>query len=131
GVVGDHEGQLELVEAFPFDGHADHAAGVADHERHGLGGGLLGGHDEVALVLPVGVVDDHDQLPAGDRGDGVLDLGERHDDLQGSGHGWVSMRSTYLAITSASRFTGSPGWRAPKVVTARVWGMSATPNSSP
>ena len=50
-----------------LDRHADHAAGVADHERHRLGRHGLGGHDEVALVLAVGVVDDDDDLAALDR----------------------------------------------------------------
>ncbi len=40
---------------------------------------------------------------------------------------WLtSSRSTYLASTSTSRLTGSPGALAPSVVTARVCGMTAT-----
>ena len=35
---------------------------------------LLGRHDEVALVLTVGVVDDDHDLAPADRGDGVLDV---------------------------------------------------------
>ena len=34
------------------------------HEVDGLGRDLLGGHGEVALVLAVLVVDDHDHAPA-------------------------------------------------------------------
>ena len=78
GVVGDHQREAQLVEPLPLDGHADHAAGVADHERHRLGRHGLGGHDQVALVLAVGVVDDDHDLAARDGGDGVLDLGEGH-----------------------------------------------------
>jgi len=36
-----------------------------------LGGGRVGGNDEVALVLSVGVVDDHHHAAARDGGDGV------------------------------------------------------------
>ena len=39
-----------------------------------------------------------------------------------------SSRSTYLAITSTSRLTGSPGARAPSVVSRRVVGMRLTSN---
>ena len=78
GVVGDHEREAQLVEARPLDRHADHAARVADHERHLLGRHGFGGHDQVALVLAVGVVDDDHDLTACDGGDGVLDLGEGH-----------------------------------------------------
>src|SRR5437588_538709 len=36
------------------------------------------------------------------------------------------MRSTYLAMMSASRLTGSPGRKAERFVTAQVFGMMAT-----
>ena len=42
------------------------AARVAEDEGDRLGGGLLGGEDQVALVLAVGVVHDDDRLPARD-----------------------------------------------------------------
>ena len=42
--------------------------------------------------------------------------------------GRPSRRSTYLAITSTSRLTGSPGARAPSVVSRRVVGMRLTSN---
>src|SRR6202011_173784 len=83
--------------------------------------------DEVALVLTVGVVDDDDELPAADGGDRVLDLRERHDYLRSAaGPKGSSSRSTYLATTSVSRVTPSPGWRVPGVVTASVCGINAT-----
>ncbi len=37
-----------------------------------------------------------------------------------------SIRSTYLAMTSTSRLTGSPGCLMPSVVSARVVGMRLT-----
>ena len=84
---------------------ADEAGRVPDHERQQLRGGLLGGEDEVALVLPVLVVD-HDHRPSGgDLFDGLLDGGElRHCVLPR----WKLLKtsfSTYLAITSTSRLT--------------------------
>ena len=79
----------------------------------------LGRHDEVALVLAVGVVDDQDDLAGPDVVDGLLDRREHRrlssaSLLVGSstlGHAVApsSSRSTYFAITSTSRFTGSPG----------------------
>ena len=92
-------------------------------ERDLVGRGELGRHDEVALVLAVLVVDDDDDLAAADGGDGVLDLGERH---QVSSRGaacaapvfQASRRSTYLTVTSTSRLTRSPGPLCPSVVTA-------------
>src|SRR5262249_39200717 len=62
-----------------------------DHEGDLLGLRLLGGHDEVALVLAVLVVDDDDQL-AGRKGrDAVLDAVEGHglvvDDARLPAHG--------------------------------------------
>ena len=41
-------------------GDADQPAALGHHERDDLGGDPLGGDDQVALVLPVLVVDDHD-----------------------------------------------------------------------
>ena len=101
-----------------------------------LGRGELGRHDEVALVLAVLVVDDDHDLAPADGGDGVLDLGEA---ASGVLRAWpavpvfqASRRSTYLAMTSTSRLTRSPGPLRPSVVTSAVWGMTATvkPSSS-
>ena len=51
-----HQRQFEPVEFRAFHRHADHPAGVFDHEGHALRRGFLGGEDEVALVLAPGVV---------------------------------------------------------------------------
>lgn len=61
-VVDDHGGQLEPLELVMLHGHTDHPARVAHEEGDGLGGGLLGRHDEVPLVLTVRVVHHHHQL---------------------------------------------------------------------
>ena len=72
-VVRRHQRDLEPVEHVGRHRHADHAAGVADRERHQLRRRLAGGEDQVALVLAVLVVDDDDGLAGGDVGDRPLD----------------------------------------------------------
>ena len=42
---------------------AEQPAGLADAEVDGLGGDLLGGHDEVALILALRVIHDDNELP--------------------------------------------------------------------
>ena len=120
-----HQRQLQLVEPLALHRQADHAARVADHERHLLGRHLLGRDDEVALVLAVLVVDDDDELAARDRVDGSFDRVEGHGVLRLA----AAERSTYLAIRSTSRFTRSPGGAVPSVVTASVCGITATANA--
>ena len=62
GVVLHLTGQVELLTAADGDGCTEHATGVLQHEVHHLGGDLLGGTDEVALVLTVFVIDHNDEL---------------------------------------------------------------------
>ena len=61
-VVLDHLRQVELVALLRGQRHADEAAAVHGHEVDGLRGGELGRHGQVALVLPVLVVADNDDL---------------------------------------------------------------------
>src|SRR4029079_15825068 len=91
-----------------------------------LGRHQLRRHDEVALVLAVFVVDDDHQLTARDRVDGPVHPVERHRVVSVL----VRRRSTYFAITSASRFTVSPTRFVPRVVTASVCGITATEHAS-
>ena len=114
----------------------DPAGRASDHEVDRLGRDLLGRHDEVALVLPVGVVDDDDdparrgcpRSPPGSRRTPTLPLR-------------AARRSLIVIVlpsgrpcrvvprTSRSRPPpGSPGRPArptPSVVTSRVCGISA------
>ena len=63
--VGDHHGDLKLVEAVAFERGADEPLAELRHEVDRLGSNRLRGHDEVAFVLPVFVVDqDDDAAPA-------------------------------------------------------------------
>ena len=129
GVVGHHQRDPQLVEPAALDRHADHAARVADHERHGLGRHLLGRDDEVALVLTVGVVDHDHDLAACDGVDGLLDLCERH-------VGFLSLLLCPVNVPRTwprCRLRGSRCRRrcfVPSVVTARVCGITATANPS-
>jgi hypothetical protein len=71
-VHGIHRQQAELVADRTVQRHAEVTRGVADHERDEFGSGLLGGEDEVALVLAVLVVDDDHGLASGDVGNRAL-----------------------------------------------------------
>ena len=57
GVVRDHQPQPERVRPRLLDGHAQETRGVLEEPGDLTGGGVLGGHDQVAFVLPVLVVD--------------------------------------------------------------------------
>src|SRR5437773_259967 len=118
------------------------------HEVHGLGGHLVGGHDEIALVLAVLVVHD-DQDPAGadllhaflDRHEVAravpaqpdLAVGEQpprshglvaHVAHRGRGPWSERNRCTYLPTMSISKFTRWPALAPPSVVWASVCGIS-------
>ena len=103
---------------------------------------VVGGHDQVALVLAVGVVDDDHHPPRLDLLDGVLDRVERVPIRRPS-----SVTLLVAAHAAADRRPEHPfhvfgdhvhlevhrvaGLGAPSVVTSSVCGMSATPNVRP
>ena len=76
-VVRDHEPQAELVAALGREGEADQTTAMRRHEVDGLGRDELGGHAQIALVLTVGRIADHDHLTAADGLDGLFDRAER------------------------------------------------------
>ena len=78
GVLADHGRQVEGIEPVAGQRDADHPRSVVEEEGDLLGRGVLGRHDEVALVLAIGVVDHDHHLALADGGDGVLDVGEGH-----------------------------------------------------
>src|SRR2546423_1334706 len=122
GVV--HRRQLQPVGVGLGQRRADEPGGVAHHEGHQLRRRQFRREDQVALVLPVGVVHHDDRLPRRDRRDRLLDRPESstHDRTPTS-------FSTYLAITSTSRLTGAPISLCPNVVSASVVGIRLTANS--
>ncbi len=111
-----HLAQPELVAALLGEAEADEAARVRDHEVDGLRRRELRGDREIALVLAILVVDDDDELAGTDvldrlldRREGILRTWRDHQTHARIVPG--SSFSTYLARTSTSRFTGSPGAR--------------------
>ncbi len=72
-VARGHAAQVERGEALGRQRDADEAAPVEGHEVDGLGIGLLGGDDQIALVLAMLIVGDNDHLAGTD---GVQHLGD-------------------------------------------------------
>ena len=132
-----HRLEPELVAPLLGQAQADEPAAVRGHEVDRLGRRELRRDGEVAFVLAVGGVDGDHELPGADVLDRLLDGRERRLLLQACGHpadrtrGYrAAKRSTYLARTSTSRLTSSPGSTEPSVVASSVWRTSATSNSS-
>src|SRR6266478_8087830 len=135
GVVGDHHRDLQLVEALAEHGHADEPAPVLGHEVDRLRGRLLGGHEQVPLVLAVLVVDHDEHATGADLLDAFLDrnelrLAHRIPSLASGpfpgagGSRNCKTRCTYLPIISISRFTRLPRASPPRVVATSVCGMT-------
>src|SRR3712207_5408635 len=122
-VLGRLELEAHLVAALGGQREADQPAPLLGHEVDGVGRDELRRDREVALVLAVLVVADHDHPPGADVLDGLLDRRERP-------HRWATSLSTYFARTSTSRLTVAPGAAAPSVVRSSVSGMSETSNAS-
>src|SRR5262249_55756241 len=123
GVLGHHHPELELVQALAGHRHADQAPPVGRHEVHAFRRDLVGGHDQIALVFTILVVDDQQHPALPDLLDAFLDRGEGHDVPLSA-----SDRCRYLPITSVSMFTAWPSASPPKVVTASVCGITITSN---
>ena len=73
-VLAHHRPQAQARRVRLGERHADQAAAVRGEEVDLLGRHEIGGEDEVALVLAVLVVDQHDDVAGADLGD---DLGDR------------------------------------------------------
>ena len=65
-VVEHHALDAELLESLRRGGNADEAAAEPGHEVDRLGRRLLGGHNQVALVFAIGVIDDDNHFAARD-----------------------------------------------------------------
>ncbi len=72
-VLADHALDAELLQPLARRRRANQAAPVLGHEIDRGGRGELPGHDQVALVLAVGVIHDNDHFAAADVGDGGFD----------------------------------------------------------
>ena len=73
GVVVDLHIELQLVAALLGDGGAEDTAAVFEHKVDVFGGDFLGGHDKVALVLTVFVVDHNNEAALAEILDGLFD----------------------------------------------------------
>jgi len=75
-VALDHQRQVELLGPGSRDRGADHAFAVGGHEIDRLRRRQFGGHQQIAFVFAVFVIDDHDHLTVFDRSDGLFDGAE-------------------------------------------------------
>ena len=71
-VLGDHLGNLQLLHKLRRHGHTDEALAVGGHKVDVFRGGELGRADKVALVLPVRVIGDQNDLARPQVGQGLL-----------------------------------------------------------
>ena len=78
-VVIDHEVEVQLLRQLLVEGEADEAPAVLGHEIDGFGGDELRGHEEIALVFTVLVVDEDDHLAVFDIIDCVWNGADCHD----------------------------------------------------
>ena len=76
GVLNDHWVEPEFTGAFARDRSAEKARCVVQKERHLFGCGELSGHDQVALVLTVLVINHDDNLAVANRFDGFINCVE-------------------------------------------------------
>ena len=76
-VHGSHQRQGQVVAALFGQGEANEPAAVLGHEIDGLGRDLLRRHGQIALVLAVFVVDQHNLPALADFFEGFLNCGKR------------------------------------------------------
>ncbi len=75
-VLGAHGADAEVSEALLGHGEADQAASILGHEVDGFGRDLFGGEGDVAFILAVFIVNDHDHAAGADLLDSCGDVGE-------------------------------------------------------
>ena len=112
GVVGGHLGKLEPVEFGFTHRHADHAAGVADHEGEQFGGGQARGEDDVALVLPVLIVYDHDRAARRDVLDRAVNVVEHLSHLAPSRPCWPRGDEPLIPLAPPAEAVSLRTWRS-------------------
>ena len=132
-VHGRHGRQVQRLCPSRRHRRAHDPRGVPDDEPHPLRSHRRGGHDEVALVLAVLVIDDDDGPPVAQGGQRGVDGVEA--DHDGSPSEAVAVgaavrncvrRAAYFAMTSTSTLTASSARSTPMRVAARVTGMRLT-----
>ena len=78
GVIVDHGMQVQLIQTLTLHGHTDEPPSVLGHEVDCLRRHLLGGHDEIAFVLPILIVHHDDDLALAKLLDGLVDGVQLH-----------------------------------------------------
>ena len=73
-----HQRQLQQLAALPGHGHADQSTAILGHEIDGLGGHMLGGHDQITLVFPVFIIHQDNHLALADVFDQFFNTVELH-----------------------------------------------------
>ena len=72
-IVVDHQLQADRIASFAGHRQADQTAPEASHEVDRFRRRMRGRHDEIALVLAVLVVDEHDHVAVSELGDELVD----------------------------------------------------------
>src|SRR5262245_57810810 len=121
--LGHHERYVELVQTLSGHRQADQAPAVRRHEIDGVWRDLFRGDHQVTFVLPILVIDNNDEPAILDINEGFFNICECHSQSR------CSIRSTYFAMMSNSRFTRSPGLACRRFVFSNVCGMIAISNS--
>jgi hypothetical protein len=70
-----HHADAQRVDPLRGHGQGYEGAAALGHEGEMLGPGELGGHDQVALILAVGLVHQHDEAAGAKRLDGGVNRG--------------------------------------------------------
>ncbi len=73
-----HGIELQLFAQLGRHGQADKATAVMGHKIDGLGRDKLGGHGQIAFILPVLVIHEDDHFPGLDISNGFLNCAQRH-----------------------------------------------------
>src|SRR5687768_3038475 len=96
----------------------DQAASVPGHEVYNRGSDLLGGADEIALILAVFVVNDDYHAAVADLGDGVVNSRNRHEGMLTESE----QPRKGAGAAFRGRFQGpAPAWCSCSCFCARAW----------
>ena len=88
--------EMEFFDSLGSQGETDQPTGMFGHEIDGLGRHVLRGHDEIAFILTIFVIDEDDELPLLDVPNCLFDA------VKGSGHrisifnGYCSMDDQFI-----------------------------------
>src|ERR1700690_78504 len=123
-VLGRHVADPQMVEPLFGHGQADQAAPVLGHKVDGLGRDAFGGQREVAFILAIFVVNDHNHPPLANLADRSLYIGKW----------WVSSHifcaSILLPSILAGRAITDPGSKRLRAVKLRAVNKKGSPKAT-